>query len=134
IAKTVQTVDDTYDSLFLALEQKFENKRLIINKHINALLMLKYEKFRDDSNVELRNLVDTCTKYLRALKLLKIEHNTFSELLLIQLVMQVLDTETKRLFGMTLESTDIPMWDVFLAFLNKRCLFLEKPAIRRNER
>ncbi|GFR30072.1 DUF1758 domain-containing protein, partial [Trichonephila clavata] len=125
IAKHVQTVDDTYDSLFLALEQRFENKRLIINKHINALLMLKYEKFRGDSNVELRNLVDTCTKHLRALKLLKIEHNTFSELLLIQLVMQVLDTETKRLFEMTLESTDIPKWDDFLAFLNKRCLFLE---------
>ncbi|GFR26049.1 DUF1758 domain-containing protein [Trichonephila clavata] len=125
IAKHVQTVDDTYDSLFLALEQRFENKRLIINKHINALLMLKYEKFRGDSNVDLRNLVDTCTKHLRALKLLKIEHNTFSELLLIQLVMQVLDTETKRLFEMTLESTDIPKWDDFLAFLNKRCLFLE---------
>ncbi|GFQ94323.1 uncharacterized protein TNCT_416771 [Trichonephila clavata] len=125
IAKHVQTVDDTYDSLFLALEQRFENKRLIINKHINALLMLKYEKFRGDSNVELRNLVDTCTKHLRALKLLKFEHNTFSELLLIQLVMQVLDTETKRLFEMTLESTDIPKWDDFLAFLNKRCLFLE---------
>ncbi|GFR18549.1 DUF1758 domain-containing protein [Trichonephila clavata] len=125
IAKHVQTVDDTYDSLFLALEQRFENKRLIINKHINALLMLKYEKFRGDSNVDLRNLVDTCTKHLRALKLLNIEHNTFSELLLIQLVMQVLDTETKRLFEMTLESTDIPKWDDFLAFLNKRCLFLE---------
>ncbi|GFQ76356.1 DUF1758 domain-containing protein [Trichonephila clavata] len=39
--------------------------------------------------------------------------------------MQVLDTETKRLFEMTLESTDIPKWDDFLAFLNKRCLFLE---------
>ncbi|GFR33997.1 uncharacterized protein TNCT_236761 [Trichonephila clavata] len=124
IAKHVQTVDDTYDLLFLALEQRFENKRLIINKHIIALLMLKYEKFRGDSNVDLRNLVDTCTKHLRALKLLKIEHNTFSELLLIQLVMQVLDTETKRLFEMTLESTDIPKWDDFLAFLNKR-LFLE---------
>ncbi|GFR28973.1 integrase catalytic domain-containing protein [Trichonephila clavata] len=125
IAKHVQTVDDTYDSLFLALEQRFENKRLIINKHINALLMLKYEKFRGDSNVDLRNLVDTCIKHLRALKLLNIEHNAFSELLLIQLVMQVLDTETKRLFEMTLESTDIPKWDDFLAFLNKRCLFLE---------
>ncbi|GFR06901.1 integrase_H2C2 domain-containing protein [Trichonephila clavata] len=125
IAKHVQTVDDTYDSLFLALEQRFENKRLIINKHINAMLMLKYEKFRGDSNVDLRNLVDTCTKHLRALKLLNFEHNTFSELLLIQLVMQVLDTETKRLFEMTLESTDIPKWDDFLAFLNKRCLFLE---------
>ncbi|GFR23825.1 integrase catalytic domain-containing protein [Trichonephila clavata] len=39
--------------------------------------------------------------------------------------MQVLDTETKRLFEMTLECTDIPKWDDFLAFLNKRCLFLE---------
>ncbi|GFS66440.1 uncharacterized protein TNIN_255791 [Trichonephila inaurata madagascariensis] len=29
IAKSVQTVDDTYVSLFLALEQRFENKRLI---------------------------------------------------------------------------------------------------------
>ncbi|GFQ90768.1 glucose dehydrogenase [Trichonephila clavata] len=47
------------------------------------------------------------------------------ELLLIQLVMKALDTETKRLFEITLESTDIPKWDDFLAFLNKRCLFLE---------
>ncbi|GFQ70295.1 integrase catalytic domain-containing protein [Trichonephila clavata] len=122
IAKNVQTVDDTYDSLFLALEQRFENKRLIISKHINAVLMLKYEKFRADSNVDLRNLVDTCTKHLRALKLSK------------YILRIVADIISYAGFGyrdkvsyreMTLESTDISKWDDFLAFLHKRCLFLE---------
>lgn len=135
VAKNVITVDDTYDSLFLALEQRFENKRYIINKHITALLMLKHEKYKTDSVIDLRILVDTCTKHLRALKLLKIENNTFSELILIQVVMQVVDTETKRLFEMTLESSEIPNWDDFLAFLNKRCLFLEtlQPAVTKGK-
>ncbi|KAG8187427.1 hypothetical protein JTE90_009501 [Oedothorax gibbosus] len=123
IAKNVQTVDDTYESLFLALEHRFENRRLIINKHVNALLV--NDKIRSDSASDLRNLIDKFTNHLRALKLLKVEQNSFSELMLIQMVTQVLDTETKRLFEMTLERADIPTWENFISFLEKRCVFLE---------
>ncbi|GBL82623.1 hypothetical protein AVEN_263700-1 [Araneus ventricosus] len=37
-AKQVETEDDTFDSLFKALKERFENKKLIINAHVNAVI------------------------------------------------------------------------------------------------
>ncbi|GFX55079.1 uncharacterized protein TNCV_2305991 [Trichonephila clavipes] len=37
-AKQLQTVNDSYSSLFEALEGRYENKRLIVNSHIAELL------------------------------------------------------------------------------------------------
>lgn len=39
--KELQTVDDTFDSLMKALEERYENKRLIADIHINAILALE---------------------------------------------------------------------------------------------
>ncbi|XP_035224270.1 uncharacterized protein LOC118196909 [Stegodyphus dumicola] len=41
-AKFLQTQEDTFESLFRALENRFENKRILVNIHIKAIL--EFEK------------------------------------------------------------------------------------------
>ncbi|XP_054720795.1 uncharacterized protein LOC129230420 [Uloborus diversus] len=65
-AKEIETIDDTYQSLWKALTERFENKRLIVNSHIQELLNI--QKITHESADELRNLVDKIHKHLRALR------------------------------------------------------------------
>ncbi|GFY23605.1 uncharacterized protein TNCV_1039041 [Trichonephila clavipes] len=68
-AKQLQTVNDSYSSLFEALEGRYENKRLIVNSHIAELLNPNKIKF--ESAFHLRSLIDSIQSHLRALKQLE---------------------------------------------------------------
>ncbi|GFR14560.1 uncharacterized protein TNCT_453531 [Trichonephila clavata] len=76
-AKQLQTVNDSYSSLFEALKGRYENKRFIVNSHIGELLNPNKIKF--ESAFHLRNLIDSIQSQLRALKQLELEHNTLCE-------------------------------------------------------
>ncbi|GBM53248.1 hypothetical protein AVEN_128416-1 [Araneus ventricosus] len=65
-AKLIETSDDTSESLFSALEERFENKRVVVDIHIQN--MLKIEKLNFESSKGLRNITDTINKSLRAIK------------------------------------------------------------------
>ncbi|GFS48529.1 uncharacterized protein TNCV_309651 [Trichonephila clavipes] len=66
-AKQLQTVNDSYSSLFEALEGRYENKRLIVNSHIAELLNPNKIKF-ESAFFHLRSLIDSIQSHLRALK------------------------------------------------------------------
>lgn len=117
-AKQLQSVNDTYQSLFQALTLRFENKRLIVNSHINKLLNLP--KIKSESPKELRNLVDTVLANVRALNQLDLECNPLSESILINVILKSVDDETNKQYQMSLNSSEIPQWNSFLEFLNKR--------------
>lgn len=122
-AKTVQTTDDSYTSLFTALKDRFENTRLIVNEHISEIL--NYNKLQFESPNQLRNLIDTLLSHLRALKQLNLEPNQFGGMLLINIIVQKLDDESRRQYEMSLSSNGLPEFDTFLDFLLKRCQILE---------
>ncbi|XP_054711310.1 uncharacterized protein LOC129220901 [Uloborus diversus] len=121
-ALEVVSKDDSYTSLFKALEDRFENKRFIVNSHMNELLM---EVSNQDPAKSLRSVVDGCLKHIRALKTIGLELNKFSEVMLINIILKKLDKETRKQFELSLTSTELPAWEEFIAFLQKRCLVLE---------
>ncbi|GFQ68379.1 uncharacterized protein TNCT_514811 [Trichonephila clavata] len=123
IAKDVIIIDDSYTSLFECLKKRFENKKLIINSHFSEILSL--EKFTHESAKNLRTLIDCCQKHLRGLKIVGLELNEFSEVLLINLILRKLDKETRKNYELNLASTELPKWDDFMDFLLKCCLILE---------
>ncbi|GFU30057.1 integrase catalytic domain-containing protein [Trichonephila clavipes] len=90
-AKQLQTVNDSYSSLFEALEGRYENKRLIVNSHIAELLNPNKIKF--ESAFHLRSLIDSIQSHLRALKQLELEPNALCESMLIFVITQRLDDE-----------------------------------------
>ncbi|GFW41652.1 integrase catalytic domain-containing protein [Trichonephila clavipes] len=127
-AKQLQTVNDSYSSLFKALEGRCENKRLIVNSHIAELLNPNKIKF--ESAFHLRSLIDSIQSHLRALKQLELESNALCESMLIFVITQRLDDESRKQYEMELHSNDLPKWDNFLDFLIKRSQTLEN--VQRN--
>ncbi|GFR27973.1 DUF1758 domain-containing protein [Trichonephila clavata] len=51
-AKTIETSDDNYISLLKALEQRYENRRIIVGSHIKNIL--NYQAVRHESSKNLR--------------------------------------------------------------------------------
>ncbi|GBN28332.1 hypothetical protein AVEN_118861-1, partial [Araneus ventricosus] len=122
-AKLIQTTDDTYKSLLKALEDRYVNKRAVVDSQILSLINL--EKLNYDSAEYLRKLLDTVKKNLRTLKTLEYERNNLSDVLIINLILQKLDKETRKQFEITLKSKEVPDLDNFLTFLENRILVLE---------
>ncbi|GFU25971.1 uncharacterized protein TNCV_5104661 [Trichonephila clavipes] len=127
-AKQLQTVNDSYSSLFEALEGGYENKRLIVNSHIAELLNPNKIKF--ESAFHLRSLIDSIQSDLRVLKQLELEPNALCESMLIFVITQRLDDESRKQYEMELHSNDLPKWNNFLDFLIKRSQALEN--VQRN--
>ncbi|GFX38019.1 DUF1758 domain-containing protein [Trichonephila clavipes] len=65
-AKNLETVSDSFESLFKSLEERYENKRLIVETHVKASLNLA--NLNNESAKELRYLIDDVKKNMRALK------------------------------------------------------------------
>ncbi|GBN71477.1 hypothetical protein AVEN_85918-1 [Araneus ventricosus] len=122
-AKLIQTTDDTYKSLRKALEDRYENKRAVVDSQILSLINL--EKLNYESAEDLRKLLDTVKKNLRTLKTFEYERNNLSDVLIINLILQKLDKETRKQFEITLKSKEVPDLDNFLTFLENRSLVLE---------
>ncbi|GFQ98628.1 hypothetical protein TNCT_717231 [Trichonephila clavata] len=73
---------------------------------------------------------DNLESHLRALKQLELEPNTLCESMLISVITQRLDDESRKQYEMELHSNDLPRWDKFLDFLIKRSQALEN--VQRN--
>ncbi|GBN59335.1 hypothetical protein AVEN_275580-1 [Araneus ventricosus] len=121
--KLIQTTDDTYESLLKALEDRYENKRTIVNSQILSVINL--EKLNYESAEDLRKLLDTLKKNVRALKTLEYERTNLSDVFIINLIFQKLDKETRKQFEITLKSKEVPGLDNILTFLENSSLVLE---------
>ncbi|XP_054706729.1 uncharacterized protein LOC129216539 [Uloborus diversus] len=122
-AKHLMSAEDTYDSLFKALEERYENERIIVETHVNSIL--KYSKIQQQSTKELRHLIDTINKNIRALQVLKYERNYLSDILLINIILEKLDIESRKQFELNASSKEVPKLEELLSFLEKRCQVLD---------
>ncbi|GFV74636.1 integrase catalytic domain-containing protein [Trichonephila clavipes] len=74
-AKLLESPSDSFNSLFKALEDRYENKRQLIDSHFLEIIM---KKIYSESAKELRALMDCINRNIRALKVLKYEQNDLS--------------------------------------------------------
>ncbi|GFX94384.1 DUF1758 domain-containing protein [Trichonephila clavipes] len=116
-AKLVEAVDDSFESLITALKTRFENKRLLTETHINAILEI--EKLTSESARDIRTMTDILSKNIRALKLLGFERNNLSDLILLNIILKKIDRETRKQFEQSIDSNQIPELDTFIMFLEK---------------
>ncbi|CAL1290442.1 unnamed protein product [Larinioides sclopetarius] len=123
VAKEVETEEDTFESLFKALKERFQNKKLIINAHVNTVI--NYEKIQYASAKDIRYLLDSTRKNLRALKVLEFERNKLSDVILLNILLPKLDRESRKIFESSLETSDVPKLDSFLDFLEKRSMVIK---------
>ncbi|GFX69879.1 integrase catalytic domain-containing protein [Trichonephila clavipes] len=117
-AKLLEAVDDSFELLIIALKTRFENKRLLPETHINAILEI--EKLTSESARDIRTMTDILSKNIRALKLLGFERNNLSDLILFHIILKKIERETRKQFEQSIDSNQIPELDTFIMFLGKK--------------
>ncbi|GBN53343.1 hypothetical protein AVEN_221594-1 [Araneus ventricosus] len=118
--KDLQSIDDTFDSLFKALADRFENKRLLVELHINEIL--EAGKLTTESAKDLINLTDDIKKSIRGLKVLEYNRNNLSDVLIVNIV---ISRQSRQYYESTLSSNKVPKLDDLISFSVKRVQILE---------
>ncbi|XP_039451880.1 uncharacterized protein LOC120430829 [Culex pipiens pallens] len=80
----------------------------------------------NEDHVELRGLVDECTRHVESLKFLGQEFTGVSELIVVHLLGAALDKDTRRLWESEVKNCDLPKYDKMLQFLKAQCFVLER--------
>ncbi|GFV14646.1 uncharacterized protein TNCV_2586191 [Trichonephila clavipes] len=122
LIKHIPLSNESYEEAWGKLIDRYDKKKQIVYALIETFLDQKGISQVNMTN--LRNLVDTSDDVLRGLKELGTEA-TNRDPWLIQILMQKLDTETKRLWSVKTAEKDFPTLKEFLEFLNVRCSSLE---------
>ncbi|XP_062557639.1 uncharacterized protein LOC134222506 [Armigeres subalbatus] len=103
-AKTIS--EGNYNHAWEILEERYENKRHAIDKHIHGLLNLK--RMSRGTYDELRKLLDECSKHVESLKFLQQEFLGVSELILVHVLASALDKDIRRRWEHTVKHGDLP--------------------------
>lgn len=126
--QVLQSLDVTGQNFVVAwelLKKRFENKRVIVEKHVQALFDIP--EITRESNLALRNLLDAFETHTRSLKSLGEPVDTW-DTLLVHLLKSKLDFITKREWqenSIAKNDKRLPSLKDFTEFLSKRCQLLE---------
>ncbi|XP_062704228.1 uncharacterized protein LOC134286610 [Aedes albopictus] len=121
-SQTIQ--DNNYAQAWAILEERYENKRLIVDLHIRGLLNLK--RMTRKSSKELRQLLDDCCRHVENLKFLGQELEGVSELFVVNVLTAALDKETREYWESKLDHGELPTYEDTVECLKNRCLILER--------
>ncbi|XP_055591242.1 uncharacterized protein LOC129743285 [Uranotaenia lowii] len=113
-----------YERAWEILEQRFGNKRLILESHILGLLNMT--KVQRKSSKELRNLVDKCTRHIDNLVKLDQPLTGMSQMFVVTLLTRALDDQTRELWEASFDQTELPQYDDMIEFLRQRVVILER--------
>uniref|UniRef100_A0A182N238 Peptidase aspartic putative domain-containing protein n=1 Tax=Anopheles dirus TaxID=7168 RepID=A0A182N238_9DIPT len=114
------------------LEERYENPRLIVDKHIAGLLQLK--PVPKESAKGLRELVEACRCHVDGLKFMKKPIDNTTSLIITHVVAACLDTETRKLWEQTLKQGEFPELEATLEFIYKQSEVLERCSRDRGEK
>ncbi|XP_054259720.1 uncharacterized protein LOC128984426 [Macrosteles quadrilineatus] len=122
VIESLEVTSVNYTTAWSLLKERFENKRILINNHIASLYNIN--KIERESGLELRSLIDSVNKHLRALENLGHPVQSWDTLLIFTLTKK-LDHPTLRLWESHIVSSDVPTFSNFITFLKSRCQTLE---------
>ncbi|XP_025830350.1 uncharacterized protein LOC112904469 [Agrilus planipennis] len=127
--KLVENLPLTNDNFKIALnilKTRYENKLFVVNAHIKALVEIP--SINRCTGPNLREFITTVKQHAESLKNLSVPIESW-DLILIYLLMQRLDFQTKQAFEFDRGSSALPTLKAFLDFLEKRCIALENLGV-----
>lgn len=114
-------VSANYPLAYRNLVERYYNKRLIAGSHLHKIL--NFQPLKTESLVGLRSFLDVVNISVESLKGLKVRD--LSDFILLYLGLNVLDSNTKRLFETENLLVDFPSFDQLVTFVKGRCTVLE---------
>ncbi|XP_067209986.1 uncharacterized protein [Linepithema humile] len=122
VISSLELSADNYVEAWDMLNERYDNQRVIVQKHIKAIFDLPV--LVREGHAELRQLLDTSLKHLRALKVLKRSTDKWDDLL-VHIVTSKLAPATNKEWETSLKSADVPTFKELIDFLSQRCRALE---------
>ncbi|XP_053949452.1 uncharacterized protein LOC128857733 [Anastrepha ludens] len=119
---SLEPVEENYDKAIALLKNRFDNKLLIFQAHIRAIIELK--SVDKGSANRLRELCDNFNSHLRALNTMATPEQ-ISDGLLIHLVTRKFDQKTQEKWEEDLPMQTLPTLNSMTSFLEKRCRIME---------
>ncbi|XP_055632973.1 uncharacterized protein LOC129773401 [Toxorhynchites rutilus septentrionalis] len=116
--------DNNYEHAWRILENRFDNKRLIVDTHIQSIKNLNHMTRK--SSKELRDLIDECTRHVEGLRFMGQELLGISELLVVNILTSALDRDTRESWEKTLNKEELPNYKNTIGFLQNHYLILER--------
>ncbi|XP_058817812.1 uncharacterized protein LOC131681118 [Topomyia yanbarensis] len=116
--------NNNYDAAWKMLEDTYEDERLIIDTHIEALLNIP--RMSGESGDELRKLIDVCTKHVDALINRQLPVEGLAEMIVVNVIAKRLDKDTRKLWESQLLKEELPTFIEMMEFLRERCRILQK--------
>lgn len=123
LIESLEIVSENYSVALSILQKRYENKRAVINYHINNLLF-KLPNATKESSVQTRKLLDIINQHLLALEKLSMPVQHW-DALLIPLILQKIDDRTVREWEGRQTNNVLPSLNELIEFLTKKCFALE---------
>ncbi|KAL1404790.1 hypothetical protein pipiens_005226, partial [Culex pipiens pipiens] len=122
-AENFESSEESFSSLWKALEQEFENRRWLVDNHLAELFQIKRLEF--ESANDLHQLLNVVQRNLRGLSSLKLNLEPLSEAMLVHVVASRLDGDTHKAFESHVVGQSSVKWSEMVDFLLNRCRILE---------
>lgn len=116
--------NNDYDAAWLVLEQRYEDKRIIIDKHIENLFNLP--KVGQDNAVNMRKMIDVCMKNVDALRNQQLPVAGLGEQMLVNLIAAKMDKKLRVAWEARQKKGVLPTYAATLDFLQEQCRIYEK--------
>lgn len=121
VIKSIPLTASNYKIAWNALQNSYENNRLLATAHVDRLFA--FSSIKKESTVALAAFVNTFRENVAAIKALGVDD--ISGFLLFYIGARVLDCETRRLYEASISHTQLPTLDHLLDFVSQRCKILE---------
>lgn len=121
-SKTI--ADGNYERAWQILDERFSDKRRMIDRHLASLLSVK--KIQRESFSELRSLVENFENHVENLKFLGQEFTGVSDYFIVFVIARALDDDTKKLWETTVKKGMLPSYEQTIQFLKERVSVLER--------
>lgn len=108
-----------YNLAWNILENAYEDRRLIMDTHIDAILDIP-KVTKENRGKTITKLVDICTKHTEALTVHGFKVEGLGELMLVNILYKKLDRESQEQWKLEIGSGELPVFREFLEFLRER--------------
>lgn len=122
VINSLEISDANYEVAWTLLKQRYDNKRIIVQNHIKAIMELP--SMIKENSVELRQIADGAAKHLHALQALRLPTSHWDDIL-VHILSSKVDPLTLREWQSSLTGVELPTLKQFFDFITQRCQMLE---------
>ncbi|XP_039435934.2 uncharacterized protein LOC120417801 [Culex pipiens pallens] len=116
--------NNDYDAAWLLLKQQYEDKRIIVDKHVDNLFNLP--RISQESATNMRKMINVCTKNVEALKKQNLLAVGLGEQMLVNLIAAKMDKKLRVAWEARQKKDVLSTYDATMEFLQEQCRIYEK--------